>query len=185
MRCWTGGFDPLDKGGEGRVNVLDMIVMLGRHGRFGEAGDPEWTVLHHSMLVFLIYIKVFGPEGSHHATLHDTPETWTGDLPSPLKRISPEVKSAVKDVERAYEEHVYNFLGIYDPSDETRSQVKVCDLTALVIEAHIFGPPGARCWNDVPEDLRDEVRVCIESVMPDFPQVCARRGTTEYEPQGR
>lgn len=180
MRCWTGGYDPLDDSGQGRVNILDLIMGLQVALRFGGAGDRSWSALHHSVLVCLIYIKLYGQHGAVYALLHDGHEGYTGDLPSPLKRLlKARGETAVKDVERGYDEVIAVFLGItpiYETDAAIRERVKYCDWVALIIEATLFGPPGARCWNDVPEEKRPDVRRLIARVMPDFAAVARARG---------
>jgi len=54
------------------------VVHLGRERRWGGFGDPAYTVLHHSFLCALIWMKAgFSENGVVHALLHDAHEAAT------------------------------------------------------------------------------------------------------------
>ena len=186
MLCWSGSHDPLDP--KGGVNLLDVVMGMGREGRFGRFGNNEWTVLHHSFFVFLIYIKLFGRVGSEYAALHDAHEAYHGDIPAPVKRYlrdRSEGSDALADVEHEYDAAIARFLEIsmVGESGTDRwfaARIKVCDRVALVIEARLFGPPGSSCWSDIPDENKPEVRNMVFAVMPDFERVCAARGVAPF-----
>lgn len=189
MLCWSGNHDPVDP--RGGVNLLDIVVGLGREGRFSRFGDREWTVLHHSMFVFLIYLKLFGRSGSEYAQLHDAHEAYPGDIPRPVKEYlrdrnnntATDASDPLNDLEQDYDDAIAAFLGIptMDDADASFSaRVKMCDRVALVIEARLFGPPGSACWTDIPEDQRNDVKHMVFKVMPDFEKVCEARGVEAF-----
>lgn len=189
MLGWSGNHDPLDP--RGGVNVIDIVLGLGRRVRFNSFGDKEWTVLHHSVLVFLIYIKLFGRTGSEYATMHDMHEGYTGDIPRPIKEYlrdrnnntATDAIDPLSAMEQDYDDAIAAFLGIptMDDADASFSaRVKLCDRVALVIEARLFGPPGSACWTDIPEDKQQEIKNALFKVMPDFEKVCAARGVEAF-----
>lgn len=180
MKTWTGSDAPLTSGAP---NILDMVVHLGRERRWGGFGSQEWTVLHHSFLCALVWLKAgFGADGLHHVLLHDGHEAYMGDIPSPVKALlGPEAKKLERDIDH----RIAASLGVNDlsPVGDWARQVKICDLVALVIEAPLFGPPGAgkpcehsATVNNLPEEFREEVAAVLKKVMPDFEQVLRARG---------
>lgn len=189
MLCWSGNHDPLDP--RGGVNMLDIIIGLGRRLRFNAFGDQEWTALHHSVFVFLIYLKLFGRAGSEYATMHDMHEGYEGDVPRPIKEYlrdrnnntASDASDPLKDLEQDYDDAIAAFLGIsaVDDADAAfSSRVKMCDRVALVIEARLFGPPGSACWTDIPVDQREDIKRMVFAVMPDFVKVCQARGVEAF-----
>ncbi len=76
------------------------------------------------------------------AIYHDAPEILTGDLPTPVKYLNPEIKDAYKAVESAAEERLLSMLppeieddlrGAFKPSPEVKKYIKVADkLSALI-----------------------------------------------------
>lgn len=119
---------------------MDTTMVLGRTLRFGGHANPEWTVLHHSMLVALLWLRAYGPEGVEHALLHDLHEAITGDIPSP-------VKAAIgrKEIDRVQDEldlRVYKMVESPLPDTTDKALVKIVDYAALFIEGHYIGAPG-------------------------------------------
>ena len=161
MRTWTGNEAPVvDKGGS--VHILDLVVHLGRERRWGGWGSQEWTVLHHSMLVALIWMKGgFPPEKLGHVLLHDAHEAYTGDIPSPIKKL---MGSGVGAFEGQLDTLIYAALDLPLMDAETKRMVKLCDLAALVIEAPLFGPPRAAA--DVPPEYEAEVTALVRKAVP-------------------
>lgn len=189
MLGWSGKHDPLDP--RGGVNLLDIVIGLGREPRFSSFGDMEWTVLHHSFFVFLIYLKLFGRAGSEYANLHDAHEAYPGDIPKPVKEYlrdrnnntASDASDPLADLERDYDVAIAAFLGIptmQDADAAFAARVKLCDRVALVIEARLFGPPGSACWTDIPKDDREVIKQMVYTVMPDFDTVCRARGIEPF-----
>lgn len=180
MKTWSGSDAPLTKG---EPNILDLVVHLGRERRWGGFGDPSYTVLHHSFLCALIWLKAgFSADGLVHVLLHDAHEAYTGDIPSPVKALlGPEVKKLERDIDH----RIAASLGVNGLSSigDWARQVRICDLVALVIEAPLFGPPGAGkpCEHaarieSLPEEYREEVAAVLKKVLPDFKQILCARG---------
>lgn len=180
MTTWTGSESPL-KEGIGEVNILDLVMHMGRESRWGGVGSREYKVGHHSRLVSLIWIKAGFPlDKLVYAQIHDDHESYTGDIPRPVKRL---LGDKIKELERHLDGRIYAFLGIPPPDAETLRLIKICDNVAMTIEAPLFGPPGAAgsykgsvfLNPDVPEELVEPVRQLTEKIIPDFDAVIRRR----------
>lgn len=159
MKTWSGQDAPLDAGG--RVSLIDIVVHLGRTRRFGGFGSQEWTVLHHSMLVALLWQAAGYPvEKLVYALLHDAHEAYTGDIPRPVKR---RMGTAVHDLEGHIDQSIRGRVGLHMPTEADRKYIKLCDAAALLIEAHLFGPPGTsdvvRTHDIEPDDKREIERI--------------------------
>ena len=123
-----------------KVHPMDLVMQLGRVRRFNGSANPEWTVLHHSVLVSVLWIRAFGAEGVHHALAHDFHEYVTGDIPSPVKNaIGCE---PVEKLERFLDQRVYELLDEPHPDTVDKQCVKYVDWAALFIEAFYIGLPG-------------------------------------------
>jgi len=140
MKTFLGNDAPLPDT-DNPANAIDLVVHLGRTKRFGGWGNPEWTVLHHSMLVSLLWLRAYGPEGMHHALLHDAHEYITGDIPSPVKQFMGHEQ--VKMLEGELDDRVYGALNCARPTGEHPTLVKLVDQAALIIEAYYFGTKGS------------------------------------------
>jgi hypothetical protein len=182
MRTWGGLQSPID----GRLpSLIDLVVHLGRTRRFGGFGATDWTVIHHSMLVALLWLRAGFPRDQvHHALLHDAHEAYTGDIPKPVKdalrsAIAPfRAPNPVRLLEQTLDAAIYNALGAVEPTAETKHRIKVCDLAALVIEAALFGPPNcARGIEqaDVPDPFGAEVRDLVRLAVPELAELVRNR----------
>ena len=147
-------------------NPIDIVFHLGRTRRFGGWGNPEWTVLHHSMLVTLLYLRSFTPNDAYHALLHDAHEAFTGDIPSPVKAaIGVE---QVHSLERHLDKRIYDMLCVDPPDDGAKFRVHMCDLAALFIEGYYFAPNGTfehLREMDWPKLMLSEQRTIIDLVL--------------------
>lgn len=145
MRTWTGQLSPLPNAGDaGIVCPMDLVVLLGRYKRFGNNGNDEFSVLHHSVLVAILWtVAGFPPEGLIYALGHDFHEAYTGDIPSPIKNATPEVREAIRGVEDQLDKQIHSFLNIKAPDEATKKRIKLCDKASLIIESMITGPSGS------------------------------------------
>jgi len=117
----------------GAPSLLDLAVQLGREGRWCGAGRVFFPVLLHEMAVAdLLPLKI-----QIHGLLHDSDETLTGDVPSPMKT------EAMRRIQQAFRLRVYAEMGIKPPDDKTVALVKAADLRIRVGEAHVIGPQNA------------------------------------------
>jgi hypothetical protein len=179
MQTWSGSVAPLTSG---EPNILDLVVHTGRESRWGGFGDVDWTVLHHEMLCALIWLKAgYPPEGVCHVINHDKHEGYTGDIPSPVKALLGE---GIVKLEKDLDARIFKSLNMPALSSDNAYRVKVCDKVALIIEASLFGPPGAGApclhsatLENIDPEYRAEVGAVLARVMPDLDKVvAARRG---------
>lgn len=182
MTTWTGSNAPLQEG-VGEVNILDLVMHMGRESRWGGVGSKEYKVGHHSRLVSLIWVKAGFPlDKLIYAQIHDDHESYTGDIPTPVKRLLGE---KILELQGHIDARIYQFLGLPPPDAETRRMIKLCDAVALTIEAPLFGPPlaagqyqGSFFLNpDVAPELKQAARELTEKIIPDFDAVIRRRST--------
>jgi 5'-deoxynucleotidase YfbR-like HD superfamily hydrolase len=185
MRTITGQLSPIPSNGEtGIVCPFDIVMLLGREPRFGGNGNSEFTVLHHSALVSMIWMVAGYPADKLvYALTHDFHEAYTGDIPSPIKNFSPEVKKAIHTLETNLDGRIYKFLGIEPPDKETKKMIKICDKASLIIECMISGPPGSDNIEQLKEDIpSEEVWRVVEKTMPNLKYVSesARRNMADF-----
>lgn len=139
--------------------IIDIVFHLGRQRRFGGwADDGSWSVLHHTLLVQLIWLAAEYPHDELPWIMaHDLHEYITGDIPSPVKesltmyvdegamRVA---HNPLQALELSLDSEIAEVLHMEcPPLPEARRRIKVVDAAALLIEASLFGPPG--CINDV------------------------------------
>ncbi len=122
-----------------------------------------------------------------YALFHDASEIFTGDLPTPIKYFSPEIKSAYKDVEELSKEKLLTFLPdqlkstyrsfIFEESDDvTRSIVKSADKLSAYIKCAEEMKLGNNEFKQATEDTflalekleSDELKYFMENFMPSF-----------------
>lgn len=176
MRTWTGQLSPLPNAGEaGIVCPMDLVILLGRYNRFGNNGDNEFSVLHHSVLVAILWMVAgFPPEHLIYALGHDFHEAYTGDIPSPIKNLTPEVKKAIKEVEGMLDNRIYSFMGIEPPSEDIIKMVKLVDKASYIIECMITGPSGSDNIDTLKKEYPDpNIWEIVYKAMPNLEYVSA------------
>lgn len=168
MRSWSGKECPLPKTPNTRADLLDVIVQTGRHRRFGSCGSLEWTVLHHSVLVAFLWMRMgWDNDGLGFALAHDLHEAYTGDIPRPIK-----IAIGLKHV-RALEDHIDSKIRAelklpLIPNELTLHRIKVIDYAALLIESGVFGQPNindelTKEMVDMPEAFKQDLNAVIEA----------------------
>lgn len=126
-----------------QVNLDDLASGLGRHARYTGQTVRPYTVAQHSLLVAALVER----EHRLHALLHDAPEAYTGDAPSPLKAAlrahaqALGAPSSYDAIERGLWEAICRR---YDISPELPEAVVRADRLAMLIEAPVLQPKG---WN--------------------------------------
>lgn len=173
MKTFSGKNAPLPNNDEA-PDTIDLVVHLGRTKRFGGWGNDKWTVLHHTMLGSLLWLRQYGAAGMHHFLLHDAHEYITGDIPSPVKAFMG--VDAVKALEGELDERIRSMLSATAPVPSDAQRVKLVDQAALIIEAFYFGTPGSfnligeENWGyniGVTAEARAEIRKIIGNLCPD------------------
>lgn len=144
-----------------QIDLDDIARGLSKLPRYTGQTIHTYSVLQHSLLV----ADLVGPEHQLHALLHDAPEAYTSDLPSPLKEA---MRAIAKDhghespfdvVESALWDAVCRR---WDISPDLPEAVSAADYTSMLIEAPVLQPAGWRhsVWdshreNFIPSDKRD------------------------------
>lgn len=180
---WSGSLAPIGAKDAGEVNVLDLVVLAGRVGRFGNNGDREWSLLHHSVLTALIALRLDHPaEVVLGCLLHDAHEVYFGaDLPSPVKATLEALagaepgKGPVKQLERHIDSRINEHLGLKSPNATAKRAIKQCDRVAGVIESLLFGPVDCDLAEVLPEAERPEMLALCERVVPGFQAMVRKR----------
>ena len=83
------------------------------------------------------------------ALLHDAAEIYTGDWPSPVKRIK-KLQPIIKQIEAGLMAAVYSAMHLAPPTDAEEKLIKYADKIAQKIEAHAFMPSRGKHWPDMP-----------------------------------
>lgn len=187
MKTFLGNDAPLP-GTDTKAHPIDVVFHLGRTRRFGGWVDPEWTVLHHSMLVSMLYMRSFGMNGMQYALLHDAHEYLTGDIPTPVKNLLGQDK--VRSLEKHLDAAICDSLDISEPDEEIKDIIKLCDQAALFIEAfHFCGRMGAfaHIARDVWKPMTDHRKTSLASIIQQScPEVyTAMKDSKDFNPERR
>lgn len=136
------------------VLLKDIIHNNSKEQRFGNCLDKDWSVLHHSLLVYKLS-ELYGDDyKSQYAALHhDSPEAYMKDIPTPLKKMLSDYNKIYKKVEQAVEEKLQVKI-----SDSFL--YKFYDQLAMFIEDTLFSDSESS-WHEFTEDsikkLSDEL----------------------------
>lgn len=148
------------------------------------------AVLAHGLAVIArdIYGKDVDPgEVTIFALYHDAPEILTGDLPTPVKYLNPDIRDAYKEVEQVSARRLTAMLpeelrATYAPilAEETapyvHELVKVADRLSAYIKCveelktgnREFQKASEQCLKDLEKCELPEVKYFMEQFLPDF-----------------
>lgn len=79
------------------------------------------------------------------ALIHDAHEAYTGDIPSPVKKI-PELYETFKCIEMRLDHAILSHLGLSEVTDDEKVVIKYCDKLAQSIEGYQFMPSRGSLW---------------------------------------
>lgn len=136
------------------IHIEDIAWGLSRMPRF--CGHTitivPYNVCQHSMFVAdeVCQLSDNDPRLIKLALLHDAAEVYTGDWPSPIKRIA-KLRPIIKQIEAGLMNAIYIAMSIAPPTDAEEKLIKRADLIAQKIEAHAFMPSRGKHWPDLPE----------------------------------
>lgn len=162
QRMSSGKYVDLARFTEEDVDLGDITVSLNRIRRFGgHSKDIEpLTVAQHTLLCINLSEVMFPGDRKTRfdCLLHDMPEAYYGDIPSPVKNIFGE---AIRPWCEHIDTMVYNKLwkdSKYTKTDywETKGRRKICDLMALDIERRNLwaSQVGKENWPTIPFEDR-------------------------------
>ena len=136
MQTYSGGaFFIRDSHRKSHIDIGDIAMSLSRLPRFLGHSSDFLSVASHSLAVASLFEQEFGPgDGVLYALLHDAHEAYTGDIPSPIKKAIP----AIRTLQEIFQLRIYQELNIPRPSEATIEAVKMMDLKALKIERDLF-----------------------------------------------
>lgn len=119
-----------------QIDLADVAVALCRIPRFGGHTSVPYSVAQHSLVVAAILQAQGCPaQVVLQGILHDAPEAYLGDMPTPLKRL-------LKDY-REVEERVWQTVALrFGMPGTLAPEVKQADQLALNAEAHLLLPGG-------------------------------------------
>jgi 5'-deoxynucleotidase YfbR-like HD superfamily hydrolase len=158
----TGRLVDVENPDPSTINIEDIAWGLSRTPRF--CGHTitviPYNVAQHSMFVadevaLLLTRKPELPADKVKditlmALLHDAAEVYTGDWPSPVKRIA-KLRPIIKKIEYDLMTAVYLAMNLSPPTEAEEQLIKQADRIAQKIEAHAFMPSRGKHWPDMPE----------------------------------
>ena len=118
-------------------SIEDIAHNLSRICRFNGATKKHYSVAQHSVIVSHVVPEKYAMSG----LLHDSAESFIGDMSSPLKQLQPTFKKLEIDIER----YMFGKMGIPFPM---HSSIKLADLQVLAAEIRDL-QPHASDWAGV------------------------------------
>jgi hypothetical protein len=145
------------------VDVRDLAWSLGGLPRFTKHTAIEWMVDQHTRLVAELGGEI--AEDMHvpaavivaHCWLHDTGETYTNDISSPMKRAMLHYGFDLRVISAPIDRAIYGAFRFPMPTADEEAVVKKADLLALDIEKRTVRDqkPGASEWGRITRIIRE------------------------------
>jgi 5'-deoxynucleotidase YfbR-like HD superfamily hydrolase len=156
----TGRFVDVENPDASMIDITDIAWGLSRMPRFcGHTITAQpYTVAQHSVFVAKQVEEWYKNNNDGtimsnlplYALLHDAAEIYTGDLPSPIKRI-PALRVIIKEIEGKLMDAIYAKFNLLPLCEGEEAWIKKADKIAQKIEAHAFMPSRGKDWPDMPE----------------------------------
>lgn len=154
------------------VDIHDIMHNLVKEQRFSNCLDQKWSVMDHSMLVLFLVKEGNGtPYQQYQALLHDTPEAYLGDVPTPLKSLLRDYQKFYFRTEAVLETKFGVNLGDLDP------MVRTADRTAMLIEDVLLCNTPSE-WHDFTYESYYELNTKLENRLHDF--IVTQSSTSHY-----
>lgn len=119
------------------IDILDIAHGLGGNVRWAAQTRRRMTVIQHSIMVS----EICDPGDELAGLLHDASEAYTGDFPTPLKEMCPELQ----EVENRIQATIFEAFGLKlnpDAAKERHDRLKKWDEIALATEVRDLWPAG-------------------------------------------
>lgn len=114
------------------IRSADIVHALTQVCRFSGHCKEFYSVAQHSILV----ANLCKPEHKLAGLLHDAPEAYLGDVPTPIKQLLPEYRKIEAELWR-------NIATAYDLPLTLHESVHYCDRLALAVEADALCHDGS------------------------------------------
>lgn len=139
------------------VNFEDIAWSLSRQARFNghTTSLVPYSVAQHSIMVAKRVAK-HCPKDCNQADLvraallHDAPECYISDIPSPIKHI-PGFREQIKSIEDKILTVILNKLNVPQPSESGWHCIEEADMWCRAVEAHAFMYSRGRDWEGLPK----------------------------------
>lgn len=113
------------------IEIEDILYSLSRINRFVGHSVRPYSVLEHSIVCYFMAVSLgYSKREQLLCLIHDFPEAYVGDCPSPLKSLLPEFSIIEERIETA----IFNKLDIEIPTKDEIKKIKTVDLTSLYCE---------------------------------------------------
>jgi hypothetical protein len=119
------------------VRMSDILDGISKICRYNGQVSEFYSVAEHSVLVSRIAELLGDEEAIIPALFHDAHEAYSGDIPTPHKRMLP----ALVGFEKGYEDRVREALGLPVPWDPVWTRVAKYDSMILHRELRVFRAP--------------------------------------------
>lgn len=118
------------------INLGDILLSLSREPRYVGHTSRWYSVLEHSVRGAKLLQRVSRAHALEFL-LHDAAEAYTGDIPTPLKLLLPELKR----IEQGIDVVIRRKFGL---PEEMSAEVKAMDLAMCAAEKSAFKPNAGR-----------------------------------------
>lgn len=168
----TGKLIDIENPDPNDIDIEDIAWGLSRIARFcGATITPiPYNVAQHSLMVAEKVerdldaigwdIATANGAGVHtvlKALLHDASEVYTGDVPSPVKKIE-SLRPVFKALEHSIMSAIYTKMNLDAPNHFEEALIKTADKWSQKIEAHAFMPSRGKHWADMPDVTLEELQ---------------------------
>ena len=140
-----------------KSNIVLNDILIGLHKTSRFAGQYEgdlYTVLEHSVLVYDILKLRQQEEYLLEGLLHDAHEAYTGDVPTPLKRLCADFENIEQRLDKVIRMK-------YHLPPQMSQAVKEADRTALYIESQKIKRCNSPVWEKYKTADVDEIRKAL------------------------
>jgi len=129
------------------IKMQDIAISLSRQLRFNGHTKLPYSIAQHSILVADLVLQAGGTyEQVLAALLHDAHETYTSDIPSPVKWVLGNHWAPMKEVQKRVDDAIAEYFG-FDAALFSDPLIKHADGSALWHEKHALLDDFGHNWN--------------------------------------